>query len=215
MKRGKLMSQLKVFFLVVIGSAVGLLSGCASFNSLDSNIVPPTLIEKASLPEPPPALAQRDFYIQMEILVGKEGSVKHVTLTKSSGDTDWDAAAVKRIMVWKYSPALLNNQPIQMRIIQTAKVISSPPVLMDLSQIAFATASQADSGYTLLKHGASFDSTAAMFGPSVPVIHSGHVGEVDIHQYSDDIQRELKGLRKGEFTYPLPLGPYWTIFKRN
>ncbi len=209
------MSQLKVLFLVLIGSAVGLLSSCASFNSLNSNIVPPTLIEKASLPQPPAALGQRNFYIQMELLVGKEGTIRHVTLTKSSGDSDWDAAAVERIKQWKYSPALMNNKPIQMRIIQTAKVISSPPIMMDLSQIACATSSQADSAYSLLKHGAPFDSTAAVFGSSVTVVHSGHVGEVDIHQYSDDIQKALRGLEAGEITEPLPLGPYWTIFKRN
>lgn len=209
------MSQLKVSLYVVIGSAVVLMSGCASFNSLDSNIIPPTLIEKASLPQPPPSLAGRDFFIKMEILVGKDGAVKHVVLVKSSSDSNWDAAAVKRIMQWKYSPPLLDNKPIRMRIIQTAKVVSSPPIMMNLSEIAFATSSQADSAQLLLNTGAPFDSVASIYRGSVPIIQSGHLGEVDIHQFPEDIQDELRRLEPGRITYPLPLGPYWAIFKRH
>ncbi|MCL5020704.1 MAG: energy transducer TonB [Bacteroidetes bacterium] len=214
-ERGKIMSGLKPYLFLVLGSAVVLLTGCASFNSLDSKIVPPTLIEKPSLPPPPPALAQRDFYLRMEILVGKDGSVRHVTLLKSSGDEVWDSAAMQRVMEWKYSPALLDDKPIQMRIIQAARVISSVPVMMDLSEIVCAKSSQADSAYALLKAGASFDSTAAIYGSSVPIIRSGHIGEVDIHQFPDDIQAEISALRKGDFTHPLPLGPYLAIFMRH
>ncbi len=209
------MPRFKLLFLLVTAGLVASMPGCASFDSLSSDIVPPALIEKTSLPQPPPSLDGREFYIKMDILVGRDGSVRHVNLTKSSGDSEWDATAIRRIMQWKYSPALLDNKPTQMRIIQTARVVTSAPVMMNLSRIACRSSSQADSAYTLLMRGASFDSTATVFGSSVPVVKSGYVGDVDINQYPEEIRDELQRLSKGRFTTPLPLGPYWAIFMRH
>lgn len=209
------MSAFKPYLLLVLGSMVVLMTGCASFNNLESKIVPPTLIEKTPLPQPPPSLADKDFYLRMEILVSKDGAVRHVTLTKSSSDSEWDAAALERIMQWKYSPAMLDDKPVQMRIIQTAKVVSTTPIMMDLSEMVFTSSSRADSAYAVLQKGAPFDSTAAVYGSKDLSVPTGHIGEVDIHRYADDIQAELRSLRPGKFTHPLPLGPYFAIFLKH
>lgn len=210
------MSGLKPYLLLVLGSVVVLMTGCcASFNGSKSNIVPPTLIEKTPLPQPPPSLAAEDFYIKMEILVGQDGSVLHVTLVKSTNDSEWDAAALERIRQWKFSPALLDDKPIQMRIIQTARVVSSVPVMMDISQIVCTSSSLADSAYVLLQKGAKFDSTAAVLGSAGLSVQSGHIGNVDIHRFPNDVQNKLRNLKKGEFTHPLPLGPYFAIFMKH
>ena len=206
------MSAFKPYLLLLVGSMVVLLTGCASFNSFDSMIVPPTLIEKTPLPQPPPSLAARDFYLRMEILVGRDGAVRNVMLTRSSNDSEWDAAALERIKQWKFSPATLDNKPIQMRIIQTAKVVSTVPIMMNLSEIVCPSFSRADSAYALLQKGAPFDSTATVYGATDLSVPTGRVGEVDIHCYSDDIQAELRNLKSGDFTHPLPLGPYFAIF---
>ncbi len=205
----------KPHVLILLGSVVILMAGCASFSGFDSRIVPPTLLEKASLPQPPAALAARDFYLRMELLIGKDGSVKHVTLTQSIGDPEWDAAAVERIMEWKYSPALMDDKPIQMRILQTARVVSSTPMMMDLSELVCTSYSRADSAYAFLKKGASFDSIASIYGCKEVSLPSGHIGEVDINRYPDDVQAELHSLKKGSFTHPLPLGPYFAIFMKH
>ncbi len=215
LERGSFMSSLKILLSLVMFSAASLIAGCASFDGLNSKIVPPTLIEKATLPPPPPAFDSRDFYIKMEILVGKDGSVRHVTLTRSTGDEQWDSAAVQRIMEWKFSPATLDDKPIQMRIIQTARVVSAQPELMDVSEIVCRTSALADSAYALLKSGATFDSVAGLFGSSVPILPSGLIGEVDIHRFPGEVQDELQTLKRGDFTHPLPLGSYFAIFKRN
>ena len=209
------MSSLKMLMFLVLLSAASMIAGCASFDGLNSKIIPPTLIEKATLPPPPPAFASRDFYIKMEILVGKDGAVRHVTLTRSTGDEQWDSAALQRIMEWKFSPATLDDKPIQMRIIQTARVVSAQPEIMDISEIVCATSANADSAYALLKSGAPFDSTASIFRSSVPILPSGHIGEVDIHRFPGEVQDELKTLKSGGYTHPLPLGSYFAIFKRN
>ncbi len=209
------MSRLKLCFLLLLGGLTAMSAGCASFGSLESSVVPPTLIEKVPLPPPPPGFAAQDFYIRMELLIAKDGSVRHVTMTKSTGDREWDAAATQRIMEWKYSPALMNDKPIQMRIIQTAKVVTSQPLMMDLSEMVFKSFSQADSVYSRLKAGAAFDSLAAEHATSVEGLTNGHIGEVDIHRFPDDVQDELRSLKQGEFTHPLPLGPYFAIFMRH
>ena len=204
----------RILSLAIVGLAV-LVAGCASFDGLESSVVPPTLIEKAPLPPPPQGFASQDFYIRMELLIGVDGSVRHVTLTKATGDREWDAAAIERIMQWKYSPALANDKPIQMRIIQTARVVSTQPVMMDLSQMTFATFTKADTAYRLLKAGAAFDSLAVICASEIHGVTNGHIGNVDIHRYPDEIQAELRSLKSGDFTAPLPLGPYFAIFQRH
>ncbi len=209
------MSGLKLH-LLLLSCALGLLiAGCATFDGLNSRIVPPTLLERVTLPPPPASLAARDFYLKMEILVGKDGSVRHVSLTKSSGDAEWDAAAVRRIMEWKYSPALLDDKPIQMRIIQTARVVTVPPVMMTLSELVCSSFSRADSAYGMLKDGAAFDSVAAIYGCRNISMVSGYVGEVDINRFPDDIRGELHSLNQGMFTHPLAMGPYFAIFMKH
>ncbi len=209
------MTRQKIFLFLALIGVSSVIAGCTSFDSMNSEIVPPTLIEKTSLPQPPAQLANRDFYLRMELLVGKDGSVRHVTLTRSTGDAEWDSAAVQQMMRWKFSPALLNGKPIQMRIMQTAKVVSSQPEMMDLSEIVVATSAQADSACALLKKGASFDSTAALYRLSVPTMPSGRIGQVDIHRFPNEVQDELRGLKRGTYTYALPLGSYFVIFKRH
>ncbi len=209
------MFRLRLFQCLLLITASLLTAGCASFENIDSRITPPTVIEKVPLPTPPAELATRDFYIKMEMLISKDGTVRHVVLTRSTGDAEWDSAAVQRIMMWKFSPALLDNKPIQMRIIQTARVVSSQPVVMDLSEIIVGTYAEADSAYRLIREGKDFDSTASMFRSSVPGMPSGHLGEVDIHRFQSEIQDELLALKQGEFTHPLPLGSYFAIFKRH
>jgi Gram-negative bacterial TonB protein C-terminal len=214
-KGGSFMSGQRLLWFLVLLGVTSLTSGCASFDTTDSRIIPPTLIEKVPLPPPPPGYASRDFYLRMELLVGKEGAVKHVTLTKATGDAEWDSTAVHQIMQWKYSPAMLNNSPIRMRIVQTARVVTSQPEMMDLSEIILATFTEADSAYSMLKRGVAFDSTAAIFRSSVPSMPSGRIGEVDIHRFPTEVQDELQNLNRGAFTQPLPLGTYYAIFERH
>ena len=209
------MYAFKPHLLLLLGSLAVLATGCSSFSGLDSRIVPPTLIEKAPLPQPPVAVAGRDFYLRMEILVGKDGAVRHVTLTKSSGDPEWDAVAVERIMEWKFSPALMDDKPIQMRIIQTARVVTSTPIMMDLSELVCMSFAKADSAYSFLREGASFDSIASVYSCKEVSMSVGHIGEIDINRYPEDVQSELHNLKRGSFTQPLPLGPYFAIFMKH
>ncbi len=203
------MKQLTGLFAVAFAVTF---SGCAIFGTMEGRITPPTLLEKPALPVPPHG--SKDLFLKTELLIAKDGSVKRVCLLNSSGDPAWDSAAAGIIERWKYSPPLDNNVPVQMRIIQVAHVIANPPIMVHLAQMVFLTESQADSIKAILKAGASFDSLAQMNSLPNSTLRGGDLGEIDVHTFPQDIQSDLVGLRPGQVSRILPLGPYYAIFKR-
>ena len=189
--------------------------GCATFEKPNKDVTPPTLIEKTAFPPPPSTVTSKDFYLKLELLIGKDGSVMQVELENSSGDAKWDSMAVQSILHWKYSPAMLKNKPIQLRISQNAHIIYFAPVMMSLSEIVCSTAADADSVYVALQAGKGFDSLARKFSIFDSKIRGGYLGEVDIHRFPEDIQAELQKLKPGEYTNPLPLGSFYAIYKKQ
>ena len=53
---------------------------------------------------------QGTVFISLRVL--RDGSVAHVHVKKSSGFTRLDAAALKAVKDWRYTPAMKNNKPI-------------------------------------------------------------------------------------------------------
>lgn len=188
--------------------------GCAIFGQGSSDIVPPTLIQKTALPSPPPSVISSDFSLRIHLLISKEGDVLNAQLENSSGDAGWDSAAVKSILLWKYSPATLNGKPIQLRIFQVAHVVSASPVMMMISEIVLATHFEADSVYASLLAGTGFDSLARRYSISATAKMGGVIGSVDIHTFGEEIQNELQKLEVGQFTSPLRVGQNYIIYKR-
>lgn len=182
---------------------------------MEPRLTPPTLIAKTSLPTLPSNVDSKNFYLKLNLLIGKDGSVKEVELENSSGDAKWDSLAAQSILQWKYSPAMLGSRPVQLRISQTAHVIYLAPVMMRLWEIVCSTAAEADSVSSALQAGKDFDSVAMQFSLSNSRTRGGYLGEVDIHQFPEEIQIELKRLKPGEFTRPLPLGSYFAIYKKQ
>ena len=110
---------------------------------------------------------------------------------------------------------MLGSRPVQLRISQIAHVIYLAPVMMRLWEIVCSTAAEADSVFSALQAGKEFDSVAMQFSLSNSRTRGGYLGEVDIHQFPEEIQIELKRLKPGEFTRPLPLGSYFAIYKKQ
>jgi TonB family protein len=206
------MSGLKLLSLFTLATFV---TSCSAFRGFQSDhIVPPTLLEKTQLPPPPTTVDAKNFYLKMELTINKEGKVLRVDLQNSSGDKHWDSLAVLSIMQWKYSPATSNGKPIQLKIVQTAKVVVTPPEMMDLYEIVCATLAEADSIYSALEKGASFDSLAKAYSISSTAPKGGYLGNVDIHNFQDEIQSALKELEPGRFTHPMPFGRNYIIYRR-
>ncbi len=205
------MSGLKLLPLALITS---LYIGCATFGGLGSTITPPTLIQKTALPAPPPSTNARDFNIKTELLISKEGKVLYAQLQNSSGDPEWDSAAVKCILQWKYSPAMSDGKPVQVKISQLAHVVPAPPLMVDISEIMCASLADADSVYAALQAGGDFVALAKKYSVAESAGKGGNLGSVDIHMYGDDIQTELKRLEPGEYTSPVEFGQNYVIYKR-
>ncbi len=150
----------------------------------------------------------------MELVVSKEGKVLYAELQNSSGDPEWDSAAVKCILQWKYSPGLADGKPIQLKISQLAHVVPAPPLMMDLAEIMCATLADADSAYAALQAGADFGSMVKKYSVAESAEKAGNLGQVDIHMYGDEIQSELKSLEPGQYTHPIEFGQNYVIYKR-
>ncbi len=206
------MSGLRLFLSFV---SAALIFGCAEFGQLGANVTPPALLEKTALPPPPATIKSQDFNLKLELVISKEGKVLYAHLRNSSGDPDWDSLAVQNVFEWKYAPAMSDGKPIQMKIAQTAHVILSPPMMMNLSEILCTTLAGADSVYSELQAGMSFDSLARKYSIAGSAVNGGKLGEIDIHRYGDEIQSALQRLRPGDFTHPLEMGPNYVIYKRQ
>lgn len=206
------MSWLKLLPVIALA---GFIAGCSTFGTMESNVVTPTLVEKTALPTAPPTVDSHDFYLKLELLISKEGKVLHADLENTSGDQHWDSLAVQSIMQWKYTPATYNGKPIQLKIAQTAKVVVTQPLMMQVSEIVCATLAQADSIYSALGKGAAFDSLAKAYSISSTAAAGGYIGNIDINNFPDDTQSALKGLKPGEFTRPLPRGENYAIYENR
>jgi protein TonB len=55
----------------------------------------------------------REGVVTVRILIGINGKPASTTVTESSGFEDLDAAAVRAVMKWRFSPALKNGKPIE------------------------------------------------------------------------------------------------------
>ncbi|MGO9481447.1 MAG: peptidylprolyl isomerase [Candidatus Kryptoniota bacterium] len=206
------MSALKLLLLFALAAS---LAGCSGLGGLEPEIVPPTLLEKTALPPIPTPVDTKDFHLNLVLLISRDGKVLHVEMKNSSGDRHWDSLAEQSIMHWKYAPATSNGQPIQLRVAQTARIVVTPPMMMQLSEIVCPRLDEADSIYAALVKGAAFDSLAETHSISSSAATGGNLGEIDIHNFEDEIESVLDELKPGEFTHPLPWGENYVIYRRH
>jgi len=63
---------------------------------------------------PPQAIRQRhEGVVVLLILVGVDGSVKNVTVDKSSGYRELDRAAMEAARRWRFNPTIKNGQKVE------------------------------------------------------------------------------------------------------
>lgn len=67
-------------------------------------------------PESQPIGAAGQGQVGLELVLGTDGQVDDVTVTKSSGDAHLDAAAQLSAANWRYTPAKKATQPIFVRL---------------------------------------------------------------------------------------------------
>ena len=81
------------------------------------------LLESAKLPEPiervapkyPVSMARKgaEGWVQLNFVVGTDGSVNDIVVVDSTGMQAFEKAAVKAMKSWQYSPAFIDGKPIE------------------------------------------------------------------------------------------------------
>lgn len=191
-----------------------IISGCTTFQPDESNFVQPMVIEQAELPPVNSRFINSNFDFHCEMVISCCGDVERAKLLTGSGDPVWDSLAQISLLKWKYSPAIYQGQPIKLSIRRRIKVVFENPKVYSLAEIQLQNYEKADSVYKALVGGADFSSLANSCSISDSKILNGHLGNVNIKRYGEEIQKALAILDEGEFTIPLVYSDHYVIYKR-
>lgn len=197
--------------IVLLG--LSLLAACSTTREV-ADLTLPELIVQYPLPAYPSPISSTHLRIEFKILVNEEGSVKAAELLNGSGNAEWDAATVETIKRWRYTPALYRNKPMKLWLKQAAVVQFSEPQYLLLQEIIFEAKETADSAFSLLEQGASFEEVALQYSiaPSRP--QKGMLGKINIQIYPLHIKQVLAELNDDQITSPLKFGDRYVIYKR-
>jgi TonB family protein len=194
--------------------AMFLLCGCATFEQTYTPDTLPQLIKQDPLPPWPFQTMDEEVSLDIKIRIGADGSVRDVSFLTPTRNNDWNVLALQKIRQWKFSPAIVNGQPVALWIRQTLRMRFEEASYLRLAEIVCPDERTADSVYALLDAGAPFDSLAREFSTSVSRTQGGFLGDVDLRTLPLFIRHELQKVRTDHFTSPLQLGRNYVIYKR-
>ncbi|MCK9409614.1 MAG: TonB family protein [Bacteriovoracaceae bacterium] len=190
-----------------------LLAACSSSQST-ADLTLPQLMYQHPLPAFPKALTTPFMRIPLEIHVSKDGSVLEVHIVNGSGVAEWDSATVASIRLWRYTPALAGEKPINIWLHQTAVVRFSEPLYMILAEIVCTRSEQADSAHQMLEQGENFADAVRIFSTSYSRTNEGRIGSVNIQSYPEAVRKILATLKMDTYTQPIVYGDRYVIFRR-
>lgn len=191
-----------------------LLYGCATFELPDTSYSLPEVINQSPLPPWPFHTDNVTLILTFKIHVSANGTVDNAIIETPSGNAKWDTLALTQVRSWRYSPALMNGQPTPLWLRQTVSLRFDQPLIMAIAELTCPDQVMADSVYSMLMVGASFDSLARQFSSSETRNRGGIIGELDLHTLPLKIYREVGKLQSGQFTKPLKLGRQFVIYRR-
>ena len=188
--------------------------GCSTPHEISHDISPPELTSYVPLPPFRILPDNRPLKLRIMMCVREDGSVEHVRFLQSSGDKDWDSLAERTIMQWRYAPPLRDGVPTDVWVNQQIVVQFDDPILMSLMQISSPSKGVADSLYSLLVQGASFENLALESAGALMAPRGGYLGTIDIRTCAPRVRDALKLLHEGGYTHPLRVGDSYVIYKR-
>ena len=192
---------------------MGLLVGCSSVQYTPYSEIPQLLL-RYPLPTITNDIYRPQFSLNMLLLIDKNGNVETVRLLNTSGSALWDSLAVRSIMKWKYSSARLKGENVPAWIRQKAIVEYLDPVYMELQEILCDNISIADSVYSKLLAGKSFNILAKEYSIASSGKKGGKIGSVNINQYPNEIRENISDLAINGVTMPMKFGNNYLIIKR-
>jgi len=152
--------------------------------------------------------------LQLKLRIARDGSVTYASIVPSTGYEEWDTLAVAEIRKWRFSPAIVDGQPVAIWIRQQVRVRFEDPDFMSVAELVCSEQHLADSLYTLLQLHVPFDSLARTYSTSRSRDRGGIVSKMDLRTLPIYIRRELSALHTNEFTRPMMFGGEYVIYKR-
>ncbi len=188
--------------------------GCAATIETLPDRVAPRIVSLTSLPPltTPGHTGQTEFKAFFYIL--PDGSVEEIRLEKSSGDASWDSAAIDSMKQWCFTSLPADTHPRGQWVEYTIRIMVEDPIWRQLGELVAHTKSEADSLYMLIREGADFYAIAHQKRKDTNDEIGRYLGTVDILRYPEHVRNELRKLRAGQCTAPIPVGNHYVIYKR-
>ena len=188
------------------------LAGCASGPRTGSE--GPLVQILSSTPLPALTTPGTGLGLKLNVLfrIREDGTVASVSLLSSSGDTAWDALALRSMSHWRFTRNPLGEDtPIRYSVV--VRPALEDQIFMTLGELATSSQHEADSLYTLLENGADFSSLAAASLPREAA--AGPLKQtLDITALPAPIKDRVHCLREEEITRPFRVGTGFFIYKR-
>jgi TonB family protein len=174
----------------------------------------PEVVHRESLPAFEGKFNSKKFVLETKLLISEDGNVVDVNLLNSSGDRKWDTSTISHLKKWKYTPAILNDQPISIWLRQSISVTVLDDYKMHLGEIVVNNLALSDSIYSKITEGMEFSLLAQQYSTSDVGKEPGDLGIVDIRKYPEYVQEKISRLNLNETTQPIKIDNLYYIIKK-
>lgn len=198
-------------FLIAIAVV---LSGCTYVSETQNPDTLPQLVYRTALPTVPPSWSNAPPKMEVLLQVSRTGEVTQGSFIDHTGNDAWEARALEEMKHWRFSPARLGQDSVQVWVRLPIAVRFTDPMIMYLEQLVCADRACADSARLLLEEGHEFESLARELPAAGCTAYEKNIGEMDIRTYPKEVQKELLNLKEDGFTVPIQIGGSFVIFKR-
>lgn len=195
-------------------SALLILAGCATTKSPESPSDQPELVSMTSLPLVAPNFPTNGLKLNVLFHVQGDGSVSEVKMLGSSGDPDWDRAAMDSMKQWHFTPSRLDSTAHGGWIRNAIILQVQESTILTLGELSTGSQQGADSLYALLQNGSDFDVLMKQTVQGSTATLGRYIGAVDIAIFPKHVRDELRKLGLNECSRPIRIGSKYTIYKR-
>jgi TonB family protein len=199
---------------VLAAIAALLFVGCSASRPAEGPPPQLELISVTSLPTLPTMFSAGGLKLNVMFRVVNSGDVAEVKFVTSSGDPEWDQAAVDSMKQWRFTSWVPDGLPAECWVRNTCVVQIQEPCILTLGQLSAPTKEEADSLYALLEGGTDFDLLAKELRPGTTEKYGSYLGTMDISRYPQQVRVELRKLGVNGFTPPIRVGSNYMIYKR-
>lgn len=188
--------------------------GCAANQQTESPSQQPELISMTSLPSIAPTSSTIGLKLNVLFHVKGDGWVTEVKLLGSSGDPEWDRAAVDSMKQWRFTANHFDSLSAGQWIRSMIVLQVQEPTVLTLGEMSVDTPQAADSLYALIQTGTEFEVLSKQVAPGASTPIGKFLGAVDIARYPKHVRDSLRRLGMNDCTHPIRIGSKFTIFKR-